>query len=366
MLPLLMLLAAPVTQTWALDPPDSAEVCGRCHRAIHEAWKSSAHARAMDSRLFQDALELAERDFGADARRTCLGCHAPVAARIGDLALRRKVSWEGVTCDFCHSIQDVSLDGSTARAMVEFSLVKSGPLKDASSSAHGTAYSEVHTTSAACAACHEYRNAHGFEVLTTFSEWKSSPAAAEGKPCQACHMYRVSGNVVDPRIQRSSDARVNLHQIPGSHSVDQLIRTITANMTTAREPGGLRVNIEVTNRAAGHHVPTGSALRQLVLEVRADTFDGHHFQGERLYRRVVADQQGHPIEQEHLVFLKAAKTLSDTRLASGEKRVESFLFPVASNVAAQVKATFWYHYSPMARTEAEKRLSFLTLRRFVK
>jgi hypothetical protein len=41
--------------------PASAEVCGRCHRAIHEAWKESAHARAMESRLFQDALELAEQ-----------------------------------------------------------------------------------------------------------------------------------------------------------------------------------------------------------------------------------------------------------------------------------------------------------------
>jgi hypothetical protein len=30
-----------------MEPPETAEVCGRCHRAIHEAWRSSAHARAM-------------------------------------------------------------------------------------------------------------------------------------------------------------------------------------------------------------------------------------------------------------------------------------------------------------------------------
>src|SRR5512147_464915 len=92
----------------SMDPPETAEACGRCHRAIHEAWKTSAHANSMESRLFQDALELAENEIGAETRRTCLGCHAPVATRINDLALRRKVSWEGITCDYCHSIDSVS------------------------------------------------------------------------------------------------------------------------------------------------------------------------------------------------------------------------------------------------------------------
>jgi hypothetical protein len=64
-----------------LDPISSAELCGRCHRAIHEAWKSSSHARAMDSRLFQDALDAAEGDLGAAARKSCLACHAPLAVQ---------------------------------------------------------------------------------------------------------------------------------------------------------------------------------------------------------------------------------------------------------------------------------------------
>ena len=32
----------------------------------------------------------------------------------------------------------------------------------------------------------------------------------------SCHMYRVA---VSPRIKRSSLAKINLHQMPGSHSV---------------------------------------------------------------------------------------------------------------------------------------------------
>jgi hypothetical protein len=91
----------------------------------------------MESPLFQDALDVAEARFGAAARRTCLKCHAPVAVEKGDLNLRQKVSWEGVTCDYCHSIKDVSLGGPNPKAVVEFSIVKSGPFKDADSSAHG-------------------------------------------------------------------------------------------------------------------------------------------------------------------------------------------------------------------------------------
>ena len=55
-----------------LKPPSSAEMCGDCHRAIHDGWKKSAHATAMESRLFQDALKLVEADFGVQARRNSL------------------------------------------------------------------------------------------------------------------------------------------------------------------------------------------------------------------------------------------------------------------------------------------------------
>lgn len=364
----MLLLLCLMLGAWtpALKTPDTAEMCGRCHRAIHEAWKSSVHARAMESRLFQDSLELAEDDFGAEGRRTCLGCHAPVAAPTGDLDLRRKVSWEGVTCDYCHSIQSVSLDGINPRAEVRFTLVKSGPLKDATSTGHGTLYSAVHTTSLACAPCHEYKNALGFPVLTTYTEWRNSQAAKEGKDCQSCHMYRVAGDVVDPRIQRAREAQINLHQMPGSHSIEQLNRTVGASLSAVREGNQLRVTVDVMNRTAGHSVPTGSPLRQLVLEVSADSYDGQHYRGERVFRRVVADQQGNPIDREHVAMMKAARVLSDTRLASGEKRAEVFMFPVPAGVQAQVKATFWYYYSPMARTEAEKRVTFLTLQRLVR
>jgi hypothetical protein len=346
-----------------LERPNSAEHCGRCHRTNHEAWKTSSHAQAMESRLFQDALESAEQDSGPAVRKLCLGCHAPVAVETDDLALRYKVSWEGVTCDYCHSIREVSSAGVNARARVEFGLLKLGPLKDSVPTAHRAVFSKVHTSSAVCAPCHEYRNEQGFAVLTTSSEWKASRYAAEGKPCQSCHMYRVAGELVDPRIQQPRRSKVDLHQMPGSHSLDQLTKTIKARLSTARQGDRLQVQVEVANAAAGHHVPTGSPLRQVVLELRVEAYNGTDFREERVYRRAVADRHGVVIEREHLAFLKGAQVVSDTRLQSDEKRTESFSFPIPPGIAAEVKAAFWYYYSPLARTEAQKRVKFLAINR---
>lgn len=358
-------LAGGLAPARGLEPASSAEVCGNCHRAIQEAWKNSSHAQAMESRLFQDALALAEEDAGPGARKTCLGCHAPLAVLTGDLALVKKTSWEGVTCDFCHSIRNVVTTGPNPKATVQFTLVKTGPLKDSVSNGHGTEFSAVHTSSLLCATCHEYRNAGGFPVLTTYTEWKNSRYAKEGRECQSCHMSRVSGDVVDPKVKRSN-ARVNLHQMPGSHSIEQLTSTIRAQLSSVRENNDLKVTVEVANVAAGHYVPTGSPLRQLVLEVKADAYDGQHYRAERSYMRKIADAQGVAVAHEHTGFLKGASVVSDTRLAPEERRMETFVFPIPQGTQAQLKATLTYYYSPLARTESQKKITFLTLNRLVK
>lgn len=347
------------------EEPASAEVCGRCHRAIHESWKTSTHSQAMESRLFQDVVAMAEADFGPAGRKVCLGCHSPVAVHTNDLNLTRKVSWEGVTCDYCHSIREVSFDGPNPKAVLDFSQVKTGPLSDAVSKEHRTAYSSVHTSSAICAPCHEYKNAAGFPVLTTYSEWKASKYAKEGRQCQSCHMSRVAGDVVDPRVARSHTAKINLHQMPGSHSLQQLTSAVRAQLNAARDGNQLRVTVEIANQTAGHFLPTGSPLRQLVMEVRADSAGGQHFREERVYARKVADQHGTVAMREHFAFLRAVKLVSDTRLAPGEKRSETFLFPIPAGSQTQVKATFWYYYSPLAKIESQKRVTFLTLSRLV-
>jgi hypothetical protein len=308
---------------------------------------------------------MAEADFGATGRKTCLGCHSPLLAQTNDPTLQKKLSWEGVTCEYCHSMRQVDLNAPNPKAVLSLAAVKSGPIPETTGSPHGTVFSEVHTSSLVCAPCHEYKNAAGFPVLTTYSEWRNSQYAKEGKQCQSCHMMRVAGDVVDPKVAHASAAKVNLHQMPGSHSLEQLTSAVKAQMSTAREGDRLKVTVDVMNVKAGHYLPTGSPLRQLVLEVRADVYGGQQFHEQRVYARSVADAHGTALQREHFAFLKSTKVLSDTRLAPGEKRTETFQFALAPSSQAQVKATFLYYYSPMARTESQKRITFLTMNRLV-
>ncbi len=362
---LILLMATSLGWPAELPVPSSAEFCGDCHRAIEEGWKQSAHSQAVESRLFQDAMKLAESDYGASARKTCLSCHSPIAVQTGDMALVKKVSWEGITCDYCHSIRDVTLSGPNPKVNVDYSLVKSGPWKDVNSPAHGTVFSSVHASSLICASCHEYRNSLGFLVLSTYSEWSKSTYGANNQSCQSCHMYQVQGNVVDPRVQRTAEAGINLHQIPGSHSMQQLEKALHAQLSATHQGGRLQVVVEVTNRGAGHSVPTGSPMRQLILEVRADPYGGVHMSDRRVFRRTVADAKDATIVREPQAFIKGAKEISDTRIPPGETRKETFTFQVPQGTRTQVEADLIYYYSPMATTEAQQQIKFLSLRRLV-
>jgi cytochrome c554/c'-like protein len=346
--------------------PQSAEYCGDCHRAIYDGWKHSVHASAMESRLFQDALKMAESDFNGDARKVCLRCHSPLAASSGDLSLTRKVSWEGITCDYCHSVQDVTPTKVNPVARVEFNGVKSGPSAGAVSPAHGTRFSTVHTNSLICSTCHEYRNALGFPVLTTYSEWQKSSYAKTGQQCQSCHMYGVQGKVVDVRVTNISGHGINLHEMPGSRSVEQLNRAVQSQIFASRQGEKVKVVVKLTNAGAGHYVPTGSPMRKLILEVRLDPFGaGQALRAERVYARKIRDQKGATIEREHLAFLKAANVVEDTRIAPKETRTETFYFDLPAGRRARVEANLYYFYSPMAATEAEQKIKFMTLSRLV-
>ena len=186
---------------------------------ILESWRTSAHARAMESPLFQDVLRMAETEFGVAATNSCLACHSPVAVLTGDRALRRKVSWEGITCDYCHSIRDISLGGTNPRVKVEFSQVKSGPLKDIQAPAHETVFSPLHTSSVACAPCHEYRNPLGLACADHVFRVEGQPLrkGREGLPVLP-HVRggRGCGGPQDPEIgsgqgQLAPDAGESFH-----------------------------------------------------------------------------------------------------------------------------------------------------------
>ena len=114
-----------------------------------------------------------------------------------------------------------------------------------------------------------------------------------------------------------------------------------------------------------HMVPTGSPLRKLILEVSAFPFGARPQHQKRVFTRVVADQHGKILNREDLVFMRAARVVSDTRLAPRQTKKERFTFKVPQGVRSTVEADFYYFYSPSAATKAQQEVKFLSFRRFV-
>jgi len=339
----------------------SAEECGRCHRDIYRYWKASLHAQAADDPRFQAAfVKLKEESTRPDLDQLCLRCHAPALLHGQDAKWERKVSWEGVTCDFCHSVQAIRSD-PRAPFVLDVGQVKSGPLRDAQPNVHAARYSEAFSSSMLCNPCHQFTNEHGLEVLSTYGEWQSSPYPARSVICQSCHMRNTSGKVVDPKVLRVASSSVNLHEMPGGHSVTELNRALQAQILSERKGNTVDVTVHVTNRGAGHRLPTGSPLRSIVMVVQVDNGTSRAQSATRSYGRIVVDANNQEMTDEAAVWLRGVRVVRDDRLAPNERRTEKFSFPMLANTPVRAVAKFYYRYAPEAPGKAESGQPFLSV-----
>ena len=69
--------------------------------------------------------------------------------------------------------------------------------------------------------------------------------------------------------------QIHQHQMPGSTDEQFLKGAIALDVTAEIEGPELVVNTQVRNTGAGHHYPTGSPLRQVLLVVRATDSSGN-------------------------------------------------------------------------------------------
>lgn len=315
-----------------------AEECGACHEAIHRSWAEGPHAGAATGKAFLASLELAVGQ-GAE-RGDCVWCHAPTTLVSGDVELRDPVSREGVTCDFCHTVADVDL----ARPGHPFELdpgdVKRGPFKFSAAVGHETAYSLLHKVSPLlCASCHEYTNAAGVAVLSTYSDWKSGPYPLRGVTCQECHMAPVPGTTVKKGIAAPSLIRViNLHRVVGGSARSQLDRGLDLKIDSMSRSGGTAsVTVAVTNAAAGHPIPGGLSTKSLILAVGIEVEGGDlRHRREKVYRRELKDDRGRVLSSVPDLFLRAVSVGRDNRLRPQETRVERFTLPIPQGALAVV------------------------------
>jgi hypothetical protein len=334
-------LAAVLPRGGAAAPTDapyaSAAECAACHQPIHSYWAESEHSRAANGPAYLAALTAAvdEAADKAAVRKTCGRCHAPTALATGDWEMKSPVTREGVTCDFCHTVADVDLANRELPFDLQPGKVKRGPLEYAKSPHHETAYSALHKASPLlCAACHEYVNAKGVPVLSTYSEWTGGPYPARGQTCQECHMPLVPGTTVKEHLD-PTQRRINLHRMAAAGRVrgglELRLQSVDVGAASAD------VVVVVTNATVGHSTPGGLPTKSLVLAVGVDTGSGDlAHRRERIYRRELRDGEGRPLAAVPDLFLKAASVGDDTRLKQKEARSERFTVPLPGSWKAIV------------------------------
>jgi hypothetical protein len=347
---------------WVDPTPNPAESlhCGSCHAEIFREWSQSRHARSVTGRRFRNLYEGADwhgnANVGwglltqfADGAGVCASCHAP-AAKEYDLRQVEGAAAHGVHCDYCHKIDSVA-DGTIGLSHGRFNLrllrpskgqVSFGPLDDVDRGKES--YSPLYHDSRYCASCHE-GIIFGVHVYSTFSEWRASPAARQGRQCQDCHMKPTGrmSNIAPGHggIARDPSTLANHRFFDGSQEV-MLRRAVKASVRFERQSDRVRARVQLWAEGVGHRLPTGFVDRHLVLVVDGRTADdqavplrkgpklpalaGEELAGQpgRLYARVLRDFEGRsPVP----FWLASPDPPTDTRLVPGKVEEDHFDFP---------------------------------------
>jgi hypothetical protein len=301
-----------------------ARRCGECHAAIHQRWSTSAHANADRSPIYRAMRE-------ASGRGDCDRCHAPLRALV---PADEQLAEEGVTCDVCHTLRAVEPDGrGNALVLDLLSAVRYGPLCDAEDHYfHRMGCSPLHSRSELCGGCHVWttHTSAGVEldVRTTYADWKAGAHAAANVTCQGCHMPAVAGEVA---VGWAAGVEVSDH---GTSWVGERPRAIGLGLTVVPDGKDLRVELEVSNRGAGHPLPSGLPGRRIVVRVTALGAEGTPIASEeRTYARILVDAGGAEVP-----FYAAQRVQSDTCLGPDEVRRERASLPREGVVEVRAEA----------------------------
>ncbi|MBI5814995.1 MAG: hypothetical protein HZB29_05235 [Nitrospinae bacterium] len=352
---LFLCLAAALSMAFGATPAKAAEgkqdghgfssskTCGECHKDIYSSFGRSLHSLSYSNPIFQLAYSKAYLETKGAARESCLKCHAPLAAPMRDMDVAQPVTAEGVTCDFCHSVESVD-PGSSQPFKLDPSGKKRASLKDAKSPAHSAAYANWFNKSEMCAPCHEITSVHGMKTATTYSEWKASDYAKEGVQCQGCHMPPVSG-----KTAASKASSVNYHDHSLSHDLERMKGAVKLEIARAGQSKGDRyiVDVNATNVRAGHSIPTGTQPRELVIEVTVRDSSGRSETQRKTLGKKIASVTGAPIGPGGDACVGGHKMLENTSLKSKEKRQVRFMFTGAFTGNVSVSADAHLVYAPV-------------------
>jgi hypothetical protein len=319
-----------------------------------------------------------------DTAGNCAACHTPAAAidaaYTTDPTTVSAVGAEGVACDFCHKVWDVLMNPASGLPYPNMPGVLcfefrrppkghqffSGPFDDVAPGED--TYSPIQQQSQYCAPCH-FGTFWDTTVYNSFGEWLDSPYSnpQTGKTCQDCHMppgqadhfarKDKGGLVRDPQTIFS-------HRMPGAADEHLLRNAVSMEVKTQRQGEQLVVTVSITNDRTGHHVPTDSPLRHLILILKVVDAEGNvlrQSEGPTIpeWGGIGDPNQGYYAGLPGLIFAKVleelwtevsptgaywnpTRVLSDNRLAAFATDTSSYTFAALTDAEITVDVTLLF------------------------
>jgi hypothetical protein len=329
--------------TWfSMEGAEGSKSCGHCMVDHYAEWLDDAHSQSAVNPRFLTMYNGTDvhgnqspptrygysRDYGSFPLRpdpnkpyygpgykldfpntagNCATCHVPAAAAKPSRAYAADpnqlsgIEAEGVFCEFCHKIGDVTLDPAMGLpypnmpGVLSMRLYRSeeeqvlffGTFDDVTRRVSRLPLEEE---SAFCAPCH-FGVFWDEVIYNSYGEWLESPYSdpetgqtarlSSPKSCQDCHMPVTDATTfVLPEkggLERPP-GRIFDHRMPGAMDEDFLQNAVTMTATAWLEGDAVVVQVDITNDKTGHHVPTDSPLRHLILLVCATDAQGNTLQ----------------------------------------------------------------------------------------
>ena len=306
-----------------------ASDCGACHKAIYAEWRKSAHASALVDPQFQF-------EWAKDGHLwLCLNCHIPltnqqisVVQGVHDGDLHRPIvesnpsydselAQEGITCAVCHVREGAVLG-----------------LRGDGAAPHPVRVEPDMLSFEACLICHNALGRFGGTLVCNFDtgdDWRRTGLPESGADCVHCHMPRVTRPVAQGAAARDSRGHTwSGAGIPKFFEDSSLVPPQSGlDIEIVPDPGGYRpgekgrITVNVTNRHAGHSVPTGDVERfvLIILRLTNGALDRTYWEHEERIGEV-------------WVWSPEARQISDNSLAFGEERLFRYEVDIPGDVAS--------------------------------
>jgi hypothetical protein len=294
------------------DPPLTAEAlrdpaaCQKCHPDHYRQWSGSMHAYAAEDPVFLAMNRRGQRETNGQLGSFCIKCHAPMAVKLGATTDGLNLdqvpdSLKGVTCAYCHSVDEVQGTHDNPLHLAA-DLVMRGPIRDpVKNSAHTGAYSALHDrddlkSASLCGSCHDIVTPAGVHLERSYEEWQATLFDQDDpqhrNTCGACHMPGRNGPAADApgvKVRRVHDhtmdgVDVALTDFPEADEQRARVQAdldslLYVELCVEPAPTGADVDLYLENVAAGHSAPSGATQdRRMWVEMIASAGDQTLFQ----------------------------------------------------------------------------------------